>query len=86
MKRKSAPWHIAEGPLNTLKVVIFGYLELVFSATRTRKYGCMATIEAFDFPNQDLVSEVKNLCPNRSYDHFTDPPKVPFRGSIKPVF
>ena len=80
------PRHIAERPQNTPKPVIFGCLELVFSATRARKYGRMATIEALDFPNQDLVSEVENLCPNRSYDHFTDPPRIPFRGSIKPVF
>ena len=86
MKRKSAPWHIAEGPQNTPKVVIFGYLELVFSATRTRKYGCMATIEALDFPIQDLVSEVKNLCPNRSYDHFTDPPRGTLTGVTKARF
>ena len=66
--------------------MIFGCLELVFSPTRARKYGRMVTIEALDFPNQDLVSEVENLCPNRSYDHFTDPPRGTIPGVTKTRF
>ena len=61
-------------------------MELVFSATGSLKHGSMATIEALDFPIQDLVSEVKNLCPNRSYDDFTDPPRGTLPGVYKTRF
>ena len=83
---KLVPRHIAERPQITPHDVIFGCLELVFSATGTLNFGCMATIEALDFPIQDLVSEVKNLCPNRSYDHFTDPPRGTLPGVYKTRF
>ena len=46
----------------------------------------MVQLVEFCVPNEDLVSELKNLCPNKSYEGFGTPLGDLSRGSKNPFF